>query len=294
MGLQDRSYYQDSYSSPWGESAFSGGTRSIITSLIIINVAIFILDIFTPIVSETAHWLSANMAMRPSEILSRPWQIWKFLSYGFAHASINSKDSFFHVGGNMLVLFFLGRPIETRLGRDEFLKFYLVALLVSGLGFFLINATSAGGGVVGASGAVTAVIALFIFYYPQSTLLLFGVIPMKTWILGVIVVGMDLLRSLDPESQIAWEAHLSGFAFGFAYYRWKLNFDWIRLERIKKIFSGRPSLKIHQPNNAKSEKLRQEGDAILKKINDHGEESLTARERRVLKKYSQQLRNERG
>ena len=247
MGLQDRSYYQDSYSNPWSGSTFSGGSRSIITTLIIINVAIFLLDIFTPQVNDQAHWLSQFMALKPADLLQAPWMAWQFLTYGFAHASINSKESFFHVGGNMLVLFLLGKPIEQKLGQREFLKYYLVALLVSGFAFFLIKMNSAAS-VVGASGAVSAVVALFIFYYPQSTLLVFGVFPIRTWIFGAVIVGMDLLRSLNPESAIAWEAHLAGFAFGFAYYYWKLNFDWIDFEKLTKIFSSKPNLKIHKPD----------------------------------------------
>ena len=291
MGLQDRSYYQDSYSNPWGESTFSGGgSRSIITTLIIINVAIFILDIFTPAVGEHAHWLSQFMALKPAQLWEAPWMAWQFLTYGFAHASVNSNEAFFHVGGNMLVLFFLGKPIEQKLGRQEFLKYYLAALLVSGFAFFLIKMNT-GASVVGASGAVSAVVALFIFFYPKSTLLVFGVFPVPTWIFGVFIVGMDLLRSMNPESAIAWEAHLAGFAFGFAYYYWKLNFNWIDLARLKKTFSGQPRLKIHKPSQL--EKMRREVDSILEKINQQGEQSLSHKERRLLKKYSERLRKDR-
>ena len=296
MGLQERGYYQDSYSNPWGDSLFSGGARSIITTLIIINVGIFIADIFTPAVipedgsKSQAHWLSQFLAMKPSQILEAPWLCWQFLTYGFAHASVNSNETFFHVGGNMLVLFFLGQPIEQKLGRDEFLKYYLIALLVSGLAFFLLNFNSPKS-VVGASGAVSAVVALFIFFYPQSTLLVFGVFPVRTWIFGVVIVVMDLYRSLNPNSPVAWEAHLAGFAFGFAYHYWKLDFSWIQLDWFKNVFDRRPQLKIHKPDQL--EKMRLEVDTILEKINQQGEESLSSKERRLLKKYSERLRKER-
>ena len=289
MGLQDRQYYQDSYSSPWDSGGYApeSGQRSIIITLIIINVGIFVLDMFTPVKTQGSHWLSDALALKPAELFSAPWNVWQFLSYGFAHASINSKENIFHVGSNMLVLFFLGKPIEQRLGRAEFLRFYIIAILVAGLGYFAIN-FNGGAPMVGASGAVSAVVALFIFFYPRSTLLVFGVFPIRTWILGVILVGFDLLRSLNPESHIAWEAHLTGFAFGAAYYHLKLNFQRLDFSGLAKVFSGRPKLKIHQP-----EQLKKEADAILQKINEQGEESLTAKERRTLQRYSAQIRNDR-
>ena len=39
--------------------------------------------------------------------------------------------------------------------------------------------------------------------------------------------------------------------------------------------------------------MRQEVDIILEKINQQGEESLTSKERRLLKKYSERLRKDR-
>ena len=278
MGLQDRQYYQDSYSSPFVTG--STGGRSMVTILIVINVAIFVADMFFPVISSI-------LAMHPNEL---PLKFWQFVTYGFAHAPMQSKESFFHVGGNMLVLFFLGRPVEMRLGKEEFLKFYLVAILIAGLGYFLLNVGSPMP-MVGASGAVSAVVALFIFLYPKQTLLLMGVIPMPAWVLGVIVVGMDLLRSMDPKSVIAWEAHLAGFFFGAAYFYFNWNFSFLKTESISKALKQKPNLKVHRPN--KLDRIREEGEAILEKINLEGEDSLTAKERKVLKQYSQQLRDQR-
>ena len=114
---------------------------------------------------------------------------------------------------------------------------------------------------------------------------------MKAWVLGVIFVTMDLLRSFDPDSPIAWEAHLTGFAFGAAYFFFKWNFNWLQTEKLTGMFKSKPNLKIHRPGT--EEKLKREADEILQKINDQGEESLNARERRVLKKYSEQIRKKR-
>ena len=295
MGLQDRQYYQegDPYGSSWKPGGSGGlpGSRTIVTTLIIINVAIFGLDVVSSIFSEDGKcWLANVLALKSGLLKDQPWNVWQLLTYGFAHASIDSKESIFHVGGNMLVLFFLGRPIESRLGKYEFLRFYLTAILVAGLAYTVININNPRP-MLGASGAVSAVVALFIFYYPHSTLLMFGVLPVRAWILGLILVGSDVFRSFNPESQIAWEAHLAGFAFGAAYYYFKWNFAWMDFGKLGGAMKSKPSLKVHRPD--KAEQLQVEADRILEKINRQGEASLSSRERKTLKRYSEQIRKKR-
>lgn len=292
MGLENRQYYQDddsAWRAGYGGGGGSGGPRnwSAVTILIVINVALFVADAFSPSVAPGTHWLSENLALRTDQL----WRVWTFLTYGFVHASIDSQVSIFHVGGNMLVLFFLGRPIEYRLGKVEFLKFYLVAIVFAGIVFVLVRlATGLPSATVGASGAVTAVVMLFVFYYPKEILYLFGVVPIPAWVLGVALVVMDLSRSFNPESQIAWEAHLGGALFAFLYYKLGLRFDWLPLEKWK--LPNRSRLKIHRPGEV-DPKLQRQADELLDKIAKQGEESLTGRERKILNRYSKEIRKQR-
>lgn len=307
-----------------GFRGFGGGSgRSIVVTLVIINVAIFVLDMFSSTVDMTARvdttgwgpedlnalqesgktrlrWLADFLSLK-TDILLKPWYWWQFLTYGFAHSSITTKTSLWHILGNMIVLWFLGRPIENRLGKSEFLKFYLLAIVVSGLGYLLIQmatgrtfislgSTQLPKTVVGASGAVSAVVALFVIFYPKQKLLLWGILPMPAWVLGLLIVGMDLVNSFNPESKIAGEAHLVGLAFGAAYFYLKWNFSWLKFDWLTDRFSGKPNLKIHKP---KDELLQKQADLILQKIADEGETSLTSKERRILNKYSKSVRNKR-
>jgi membrane associated rhomboid family serine protease len=288
MGIEDRQYYRDDEGSSWraGSSMFS---QSAVLTIIVINIVIFLLDLFSPGMPEgRLRTLNSFMALT-SDLSSQPWNFWKLLTYGFAHASAD----IWHIGANMLVLWFLGRPLEDRLGRSEFWKFYLISIVVAGLIFVVVHMfTGSLGRAVGASGAVSAVVALFIFMYPKQTLLFFGVLPMPAWLLGVIVVVMDMLNSLNPNSPIAAECHLAGFAFGALYFLLQWNFRWLRFEALSNLMKVRPRLKIHHPEA--DLKLRKQADEILQKINDHGEESLTARERNILKQYSEHVRRQRG
>ena len=330
MGYENREYFRDEEAGNMfgGFRGFAGGgsTRSIVTTLIIINVAIFVLDMFSSNVDMTARlntegwgvdalnelkessktrlrWLADFLALK-TDILFKPWYWWQFLTYGFAHSSITTKTSLWHIVGNMIVLFFLGRPIENRLGRSEFLKFYLLAILASGFGYLLIQmvagrvfvemgANQVPRTVVGASGAVSAVVAAFVVFYPKQKLLLWGILPMPAWVLGILIVGMDLLNSFNPDSNVAGEAHLVGLAFGAAYVLLKWNLSWLKFDWLSDRLSGKPNLKIHEPSK-KEEQLKQLADQILQKIADQGESSLTARERRTLNKYSKSVRKKRN
>ena len=158
MGFEDRDY--SSSNVPRGGLS----QYSMITILIGINVIVFVIDMFFE-----------GRLMEQLALSTEAWYFpWTWMTHGFAHAPMNSEMEFWHIGGNMLTLYFLGRPVEQRLGRWEFLKFYLLALLAGGAGFYLVKLLSGWppASVLGASGAVSGVVALFIFDYPSQTLLM--------------------------------------------------------------------------------------------------------------------------
>ena len=304
MGIEDRSYYRDSYEQRMSFGFGGGAGRSVIMTIIVINLVIWVADCFTnhvgppnPATGEKASRFLSHVMAVDTEIAQKPWNAWKFLTYGFAHASLGTKSGIWHILFNMLTLFFLGRAVEEKLGKQEFTKFYLIAVVVAGVGWFLaqmIKIRMGGGGpasAVGASGAVAAVVGLFIFNFPKQKVYVWGVLGMPAWVLGIILIGGDIITSLNDSSRIAVEAHFSGFAFAAAYHYFKWNFRWIKTEWIQDRLSGKPNLKVHHPD-ASFEKLKLEADEILQKIHEQGEDSLTRKERKTLEKYSRQVRKQ--
>jgi membrane associated rhomboid family serine protease len=297
MGFEDRDYNRDEVATRSGLPGFQFSSQSVILSLIVINVVVFLLDSFTAEIkyadgsTDGTHWLSRMMAIDQSKF----WQVWTFLTHGFAHASLTTKVGIWHIAGNMITLWFLGRPVEQRMGRVEFLKFYPAAIVVAGFGWAIVYAIFHSGGnafIVGASGAVSAVVVVFVFMYPKETVYLMGVLPIPAWALGVLLLVSNLFHAFDPASHIAWEAHLFGALFGLAYYKlgWKLErfqFGW-----LSSMFKPRSKLRVHNPD-AGNEKLQEQADQILAKISAQGQDSLTSKERRIMKKYSQSLRKNR-
>lgn len=290
MGYDDRDYYRAEEGFQGGQTSvpsFRFSQQSIIYSLIVINLAVFLLDIFTPHTENGSgsHWLGELLSLNTDRL----WAIWSYLTYGFSHAPLDSDASIMHVGFNMFALFMLGRTVEHRLGRIEFLKFYLIAILVSGIGWLLpqlaLGRTSS---MVGASGAVSAVVIYFVFQDPTAKLLIWGIIPTPAWVVGALFLLANLSTAFRS-SNVAWEAHLVGGAFGMLYYKLGWNFSGLQIPNLK------PNhLKIHRGDDQNDDdKLQQEADRVLKKISQEGESSLTRRELKTLNKYSKSIRKNR-
>jgi len=168
--------------------------------ILIANLAVFV-------VIQTSPGLYRDLAFFPPVALYRPWTV---VSYMFLHAD------FGHLFFNMLGLFFFGPRLEAKLGGTIFLRFYLMAG-IGGAVFQALFATAAP--MVGASGAVYAVLVGFAYYYPRETILLFPIpIPIQAWVLVTAYVVLSLFNGVTGgQAGIAHFAHLGGAAVGFAF-----------------------------------------------------------------------------
>ncbi len=290
MGIHDRDYYRDDDDASGWRPRDPNQPRSIVFWLILANVALYLANMFF----SKSDGLSDSMALQ-ANLFEKPWQFWQLLTSGFAHAPLGQPAGLTHILLNMYALFMFGRDVERKYGRYEFLTLYLVTVILSGLAWVGMQVIS--GDVTanarGASGAVTAVVILFCLNFPKRTLLLFGVTAVPAWSIGVMLIGLDLLRAFG-DTNVAWEAHLAGALIGFLYFRFGFRFE--RLVPHK--FRGgvrikrRPKLKIHAPED-KNEELDKKADEILQKIHQEGEDNLTSKERRILEAYSRRIRQKR-
>lgn len=290
MGIYDRDYYRE----PQRPEGLSFRTpRTIIGLIIVLNVAFWIADFFTPAITIQGHivgrWLSDQMAVHVNT-LTQPWLWWQFLTAGFAHSPIN----FQHILFNMLVLFFLGRDVEEVYGRKEFLRLYLVMVVFASVVWSLVNTlldTPGYIGAYGASGAIAGVVVLYAFNFPRRTLLLFFVIPIPAWLFGVLMIALDMFGASGQgdSSNVAYSMHLAGAAFALLYHQlgWNLTrltsngFPWPTFRR-------RPHLRVHTPDDEPESDLSADVDRILEKIYREGEASLTAKERKFLETASRE------
>lgn len=282
MGIYDRDYYREEQN-VFGFGA--GADRSMVVLLILANVALYVLNMFTP-----GNWLAEQMSVRV-ENLWQPWMWWRFLTAGFMHDPRGLGHIFF----NMLGLFIFGRGVEQVYGRMEFLRFYLVAVVVSSVVWSLIDYASGGNpldSMYGASGAISAVTILFALNFRHATILLFFVLPMPAWVAAVLFVLFDLFSAVGQtgaysDDNVAYTAHLAGAAFAFVYYQSGWNFGRLTSKfTTPGAFRRKPRLKVHEPSEREEAPLQERVDAILEKIHREGESSLSREERNTLEEAS--------
>ena len=176
----------------------------LVRNLIIINVVVFL-----------AQNLLSNLYL--TEYMSL-WSIhspnfkpYQFFTYMFAHGG------FGHIFFNMLALASFAPILESYWGEKKFLIFYLATGIGAGVIYALVNfflGTSAGGIMLGASGAIYGILMAFGMVFPNLELmLLFPPIPIKAKYM-VFIMGF-ITYALDRSGTVAHLAHFGGAFVAF-------------------------------------------------------------------------------
>jgi membrane associated rhomboid family serine protease len=136
------------------------------------------------------------------------------ISAMFLHAD------FWHLAGNMMLLWLVGDGVEGVMGHLRFVILYLLCGLAGAVAQILPDPGSLDP-VVGASGAISGVLAAAIMLHPTARLRLpLGhrriVLPVSLYAAVGGWFGIQLVEALsgDPEGAVAWLSHLGGFAAG--------------------------------------------------------------------------------
>jgi membrane associated rhomboid family serine protease len=129
----------------------------------------------------------------------------------FLHASL------LHLFGNMLFLWIFGNNVEDHLGHVSYTLFYFVAGVIATVVFALANASSLSP-LVGASGAIAGVMGAYLIWFPRvrilSVILPFFFLPFYLPAGLVLLIWFVTQFFTNPNSGVAWVAHVAGFIFG--------------------------------------------------------------------------------
>ncbi|MEX3107251.1 MULTISPECIES: rhomboid family intramembrane serine protease [unclassified Streptomyces] len=149
---------------------------------------------------------------------------------GSARAALTPLTALFvhggwvHLLGNMLFLYVFGAMTEERMGRVEFTLFYTGCGCLALLGYAAAHAGSAQS-LVGASGAISAVLGAFLYLFPRARVtsllpfLFFLPLRFPAWLVLPFWAALQWLatnRASDGPG-VAYLAHVVGFALGFLY-----------------------------------------------------------------------------
>jgi membrane associated rhomboid family serine protease len=292
MGIYDRDYQRTGYDDRQ-PGFYLGAPRMMTTNIILVTCVLYAVQLMAGQSYVNAFELHADW-------FRRPWIAYQLLTYGFLHDPTN----LWHIVLNMFGLFMFGREVELRYGRREYLIFYLAAIVIAGLTWTVATIPSLAEATaqneipraLGASGGVIAVVILFAFNFPYRTVLLMFFLPMPMWVAAAIFVLIDALGAMRVRDAggVAVTAHLGGALFAFLYYQWGG-----RLERLTPSGSvlarlrPRPKLHVHDPDEDEASSTDSRVDEILKKIQEHGQDSLTRGERRILEEASREYQKKR-
>ena len=182
-------------------------------ALIAVNAIIFLLT-YAP----RAHPLTREVVR-----ILQPWAeqfmlypkhpyLWQFISYAFLHGG------FMHVIGNMFFLYLFGNNVNDKLGNIGYLCLYLGGSVFAGIGHVMLHSNP----VLGASGAVAAVTGAYLVLFPRTLITVIywfffiGTmeLPALYFIVFKLIVWDNLIEPRFSTVAIAYDAHLSGYAFG--------------------------------------------------------------------------------
>ncbi|MEW6511372.1 MAG: rhomboid family intramembrane serine protease [Bacteroidota bacterium] len=243
--------------------------------LIAANVIVYLLNMLAP-------GLTPAMMLVPADVFVRPWTI---VTYMFMHANLT------HILFNMLGLFFFGPRLELELGGKRFLLLYFISGISGGALSFLFTPYSA---IVGASGAVFGVFLGFAYFWPRERIYIWGVLPVESRILVIIMTLLSLYGGLGGGgSDIAHFAHLGGFVGAYLYLKW-VDKHSPQAVMMKAMTPPNPSRNaIERWGKIDREKLhevnRAELDRIREKMGKTGAGRLTEQEISFLNRFSEEL-----
>ncbi len=131
-----------------------------------------------------------------------------------------------HLISNMWILFIFGDNVEDRMGKVRYFLFFILCGFIASITHFLLHRNSPIPA-IGASGAISGVMAAYMLMFPKSTIVslvpifiipLFLPIPaiiyIGIWFLGQLLSGTTSLMLSDTATGIAFWAHIGGFLGG--------------------------------------------------------------------------------
>lgn len=297
MGFQDRDYQRESFRHD------AMPTEHLVSkAFLAICGVMFFLELVSPDRDSMINQLSLS-----TRALAEG-RVWTLVTHAFLH----DPSTPMHIVFNLLAFWWFATDLEDRLGRLRFLMVLGVGILVPATVYLATRGMHwlpEGRGVIGASGCVNAVLTLAILRAPFQQLMLFGVLPLQSWVFLAISLALDAINLRRPDSLVASDMHLAGAAAGAAMFfmpvatipplfrratprQRQRRFSAPKLTVFRgedEALPARPE-SIRSPGKTPAGKLEPSIDALLEKISREGMASLTDVERQQLLQASEKLR----
>jgi membrane associated rhomboid family serine protease len=190
--------------------ALGGPLTPAVKMLLIANVAVFL---FQYVAQALAHVrIDRLFGLVPYDVTHHLF-LWQLVTYMFLHGGI------WHIGFNMLALWMFGTELESLWGTNRFTRFYFITGIGAAICSTLVQWNSFIP-TIGASGAIYGLLAAYGILFPDRTILLYFVIPIKAKYFVILMGLLAFWSSVTATgSGVAHVAHLGGMLFGWLYLR---------------------------------------------------------------------------
>jgi membrane associated rhomboid family serine protease len=192
--------------------------------IIAINIAVYVHQLN---LGYRLEWFFFEHGLVPKRVTNYEYflqeSVFPFFSHMFIHGG------FFHLLGNMYMLFIFGDNIEDRIGHGKYLLMYVCFGLFAAGTQYLISPDSLIP-MIGASGAVAGVMGAYMVFYPHARvkslliIIIFitvvnvpAILYLFLWFLLQFMMGTASLSLGQEGGGVAFWAHIGGFVFGFLY-----------------------------------------------------------------------------
>lgn len=273
MGIYDRNYTQE-HRGPEVRFVLPPLTP-VVKWLLIINAAVFVpFALIGPVAEFFVEWFSVY-----PKNLAYALQAWRLVSYQFLHAG------FFHIFFNMLILFFFGPMLERMWGSKRFCVFYLVCGAMGGIVYPLLVGFGmlAAGPMVGASGAIYGMMAACAIMFPAMRVYVFGIFPLPLGVLAIIMFFVSFLNLMGGPNAGGEAAHLAGMISGAVY---------VLYRPVVGRYKAKSSTGNWQKKQQQVKDFQGEVDRILDKVSREGIQSLSRKEKSILKEATRREQKE--
>ena len=249
--------------------------------LISVNFGIYLLQS----VSGQEEVFFRLFGLVPNAFLSE-LMLWQPFTYMFFHAPFYSSVGISHILLNMLGLWVFGRELEQAWGKKNFLKYYFITGVGSGLVtyFFQIGSENP---VIGASGAVYGILLAYGLLYPNRMLYIWGIIPVKSMWLVIIMGAIAFFGLLGNSDGISHVTHISGMLIGYILLKkkWSWRDLWFSIRKKTIEFQ----VQRQEDKSIKKKMIQKDIDFILDKIQKVGFSGLSDAEQSKLYEASKTM-----
>lgn len=188
-------------------------------SLIALNLLIFVITYYQIRQADVLFQIGLSHDEMVGEVPAygfylhpQAFKWYQLITYQFLHADA------WHVAGNMIFLWAFGNCVEDRLGKIGYLALFLGGGALAGVGHMFIDPEHLP--VIGASGSVAAVSGCFLALFPEVRITVFvfiTVVDVSGKLFIALFIAWDVVSAvLNLGGNVAYLAHLSGYAAGFA------------------------------------------------------------------------------